>query len=319
MATKRKPRRGSLAFKPKTKSSRPYPSIKHYKEGEGVLGYAGYKAGMTRVLRVDNKNNSPTKGREIAEAVTVLEIPDLRVTGVRAYREIEGREKALTNVLAENLPRDLNKKFPAPKKGNEEELESLNEEEISDLRLLVCTQPRETGIGKKKPELFELGLGGSVNDKIEKSKELLGKEISAEDVFEEGQYADVIGITKGKGMQGPVQRHGVKLLDHKNQKSRRKAGNIGPWHPHKTSWKVPQAGKDGYNRRTEYNKRILKMGTNLEEINPEGGFKKYGKVRSKYLMLKGSVPGPAKRLIMLRPAIRKDSYSKNPEINYIEK
>ena len=319
MATKRKPRRGSLAFKPKTRANSPYPKITHYKDGEGVLGFAGYKAGMTRVLMVDDEKDSPSKGREVSEAVTVLEIPDLRVIGARAYEEVEGREKTLTDVLANNLPRDLRRKFPAPKNGNEEALEDLDNEDLSDMRLKVCTQPRNTGIGKKTPEVFEIGLGKSIEDKLELAKEYLGKEVSAGDVFTPGEYVDVISLTKGKGMQGPVQRHGVKLLSHKAQKTRRKAGNIGPWHPDTTSWKVPQAGKDGFNRRTEYNKRILKIGEDPEEINPDEGFKKYGNVKSKYMVLKGSVPGPAKRLIMLRSAIRKEGFPENPEVTFIEK
>lgn len=284
-----------------------------------MLGYAGYKAGMTRVLMVDDKEGSPTKGREVAEAVTVLEVPDLRVIGIRAYREVEGKEKALKDVLANNLPRNLDRKFPTPKEGNEESLKDVDSDKISNLRLIASTQPDRTGFGKKKPEVFELGIGGSTEDKLEKAEGLLGKEFSVSDVFEPGQYADVIGLTKGKGMEGPVQRHGVKLLDHKTQTKRRKAGNIGPWHPHRTSWKVPQAGKSGMNRRTEYNKRILDIGEESEKINPDEGFKKYGEIKSKYVLVKGSVPGPSKRLIMLRPAIRKDSYSKNPQINYVKK
>lgn len=319
MATKRKPRRGSLAFKPKTKANRPYPEITHYKDDEGVLGFAGYKAGMTRVLMVEDKDNSPSKGREVSEAVTVLEIPNLRVIGTRVYEEVEDRSKTLTDIFADNLPRDLDRKLPSPKEGNEEKLEDIDEEDISDMRLLVCTNPRNTGIGKKKPEVFELGVGRDIQDKIEHAKELMGKEISANEVFEEGEYVDVISITKGKGMQGAVQRHGVKLLSHKAQKTRRKAGNIGPWHPDTTSWRVPQAGRDGFNRRTEYNKRILKIGEDPEDVNPEEGFKKYGNIKSNYIIIKGSVPGPSKRLIMLRSAIRKKNYPENPKITYIDK
>jgi len=106
-------------------------------------------------------------------------------------------------------------------------------------------------------------------------------------------------------------------LPHNSQKKRRRAGNLGPWHPDKTSWKVPQAGRSGVNRRTEINKRILKIGDEPDQINPDSGFKKYGEVKSKWIAIKGSVPGPAKRFINLRSALRKDGYKKDPEITYI--
>jgi large subunit ribosomal protein L3 len=64
------------------------------------------------------------------------------------------------------------------------------------------------------------------------------------------------------------------------------------------------AGQLGFQTRTELNKRILKIGENGEEINPKGGFKNYGIVKTNYLLLEGSVPGPKKRLVRLRAAIR---------------
>jgi len=57
----------------------------------------------------------------------------------------------------------------------------------------------------------------------------------------------------------------------------------------------------GYHRRTEYNKLIIKIG---EPLNVEGGWVRYGQVIGPTILLKGSVPGPRKRLIILREAIR---------------
>ncbi|HLC59406.1 MAG TPA: 50S ribosomal protein L3, partial [archaeon] len=48
----------------------------------------------------------------------------------------------------------------------------------------------------------------------------------------------------------------------------------------------------------------LKMGNDGKEINISGGFVGYGLIKSDYLLLEGSVPGPSNRLIMLRTAIR---------------
>jgi len=43
----------------------------------------------------------------------------------------------------------------------------------------------------------------------------------------------------------------------------------------------------------------------IEEINPKGGFPHYGVIRNDAVIVKGSVPGPIKRLIRMRRAIRK--------------
>jgi large subunit ribosomal protein L3 len=67
---------------------------------------------------------------------------------------------------------------------------------------------------------------------------------------------------------------------------------------------MPQAGQLGYHRRTEYNKRILLIGDNGLEITPAGGFLHYGIVKSKYLVVAGSIPGVPKRPIVLRYPVR---------------
>ncbi|MFB6214538.1 MAG: 50S ribosomal protein L3, partial [Candidatus Bipolaricaulia bacterium] len=48
------------------------------------MGYAGYKVGMSRVLMIDD-TESATEGQEVAEPVTILEAPPLRVYGARFY------------------------------------------------------------------------------------------------------------------------------------------------------------------------------------------------------------------------------------------
>jgi large subunit ribosomal protein L3 len=130
---------------------------------------------------------------------------------------------------------------------------------------------------------------------------------------------DTIAITKGKGWQGTVKRHHVKLLSHKNSKHRRMIGTAGSWHPSWVQATVPQAGQMGYHQRTEYNKRVLKVGENGEEITPAGGFPNYGVIRNSYIIVHGSIPGPVKRLIGIRDAVRYQRGVKiqKPEITYI--
>ncbi|MCJ7429273.1 MAG: 50S ribosomal protein L3 [Candidatus Nanohaloarchaeota archaeon QJJ-5] len=319
MAKKSHPRRGSLGYKPQKRADRLYPTIDTVKDtGEPkALGFAGYKAGMTRVLRIEDRQDSEQQGQEVADAVTVLECPPLRVYGIRFYQEtIEGKQVA-GDVLADEFHDELERAIDLPDSTQDADIESY-EEEATDIRLLVHTQPYRTGIDKKKPEVFELPLGGSFDDKLETAREHLGDEIRVSDVVDEGEYLDIIGVTQGKGIEGPVKRHGVKTLGRKSQKISRKAGNLGPWHPDHTSWKVPQAGQRGNTRRTEHNKRLLEIDDDVERATPNGGFTGYGELNNEYILVKGSVPGPSERLIMLRSAVRKDSYPQDPEITHIE-
>ncbi len=322
MAEKSHPRRGSLGYKPQRRAERPYPQLTPPEETEAgePVGFAGYKAGMTRVLRIDDEQDSPTKGQEVADAVTVLEVPPIAVYGIRAYGMTGSGENPLTEVYADNISSALDRKAVIP--DDRTDINTLEEitDDITDIRLLVHTQPQEAGIGKKTPEVFELPIGGDdVEEKLDIATDLLGTEMAVDDIIEPGQYVDTISVTKGKGFQGPVKRHGVKTLSHKAQKSSRKAGNIGPWHPDHTKWTVPQPGGMGFNNRTELNKRVLDIGDEPDEVNPESGFKNYGEVESSYVLVKGSVPGSAKRLIMFRPAVRKGEYPQDPEITHVER
>ena len=122
-----------------------------------------------------------------------------------------------------------------------------------------------------------------------------------QDVFAPGQWVDVHAVTKGKGVQGPVRRFGVSLRSHKSEKGTRGPGNLGPWTGNR-SWTVAHAGQTGLHTRTERNKWLLQVSTKPEDINAKGGFLRYGVVKSSYVLLKGSLPGAAKRLIRLSPA-----------------
>lgn len=321
MARKRKPRSGSLGYKPQKRAERLHPSLKTVKDsGENKpLGFAGYKAGMTRVLRIEDRQEAENKGQEVADAVTVLECPPLAVYGMRLYTETSEGEKVFKDVLGDDLHAELDRAIDTPDEGHDVDEVEEHLDDLSDIRLLVHTQPYRTEIGQKKPQIFEIPVGGSIEEQYEYAAEAIDGEIRVSEVLDEGEYTDVIGITKGKGIEGPVERHGVKPLPRKTQGISRKAGNLGPWHPDHTSWKVPQAGQTGNVRRTEENKRLLRSGEDPSEVNVEGGFTNYGELDNEYVLVKGSVPGPSKRLIMLRSAIRKDSYPENPEITHIEK
>ena len=311
-----RPRRGSLAFSPRKRARDVVPRIRSWPDYEGepkLLGFAGYKAGMTHVIMIDDRKNSPTYGEEISVPVTVLECPPLRVAGIRVYKNTVYGLQIAKEVWTTELDEHLSRRLPLPKKINTD-VESLKEiEDVAEVRLITYTQPYLiTGVPSKTPEVMEYKVGGSdINSVLDYAISKLGKEVRVGEVFQEGAFIDVIAITKGKGFQGPVKRWGVITLDAKHARSskHRRVGTLGPWTPARVRWTVPQAGQMGFHQRTEYNKRIIKIGSNGEEITPEGGFVHYGVVRSDYVLVSGSVPGPVKRLIRMRDAIRPPRYT----------
>ena len=108
-------------------------------------------------------------------------------------------------------------------------------------------------------------------------------------------------------------------LSHKNSKHRRGIGNLGPKRPGYVRGTVPGSGQLGYHQRTEFNKQLMKIGAEGAEITPKGGFLNYGEVTGAYVLVHGSVPGPAKRLVRFRDPIRlaKGADTEAANITYI--
>jgi len=273
-----------------------------------VLGFAGYKAGMTHVAYIDD-SESPTKGQEIISAATIIEVPPMTVCGVRCYSSNHSLGDILTT--DEKIIKLLNVRKKAVQK-------KINEEEVDHVRLLVFAMPSKTKIGKKHIERMEIGCGGTdIKERLEYCKGLIGKELRIGDVFKSGEHVDIIAVTKGKGWQGTVKRFGTAIQRRKATGKRRHIGTLGAWTPGYVLYTIPQAGQMGYHKRTEFNKRILKIGQNPEEVTPKGGFPNYGFVGNDFLIVKGSVAGPVKRLVKLRLGIRSPGAAKEPQLTFV--
>jgi len=304
---KHAPRRGSLAYLPRGRAAsevgrvRFWPSVE---KGPTLLGFMGYKAGMTHIFIVEDKPGSPNLGKETVHPATVLDAPPILVCAVRAYVKNQHGLQTSTEAWMKKPPKDFNRVLTPPKNSDPDQGFKKMEENldrIAEFRLLVATQPRLANVPKKKMDMTEIKIdGGPIEEQFKHAKKLLGKTVSVTDIFKEGQFVDVVSITKGKGFQGPVKRWGIKILSHKSRKTKRGVAAIGPWKPPRVLYTVPRAGQMGYHQRTEYNKRILKIGADGSEVSPKGGFLRYGPVRGSYVLLDGSLPGPAKRLIRLR-------------------
>ncbi len=328
MSHPHRPRRGSIAYSPRVRARSEIPRVRSWptKKEPKLMGFAGYKAGMTHVVMTDDVPNSLTSGMEISVPVTILEAPPMKVAGIRVYNGTTNGSHAIAEAWTTELDKELNRAIAVPKKHDLPaaiaKIEQLIKDGIArDLRVIMYTLPEKvTGIPKKKPEIMENNIGGTdLKARFEYAKNLLGKSIGIGDVFNSGDIIDVLAITIGKGLQGPVKRWGIQLQKSKHSRagSVREIGTLGAWHPAHVSWRVPQLGQTGYHQRTEFNKRVMQIGKDGKTVTPEGGFLNYGIVRNDYIIIKGSVPGPVKRLIRLRPAIRSAKQMPVPEITYL--
>jgi len=114
-----------------------------------------------------------------------------------------------------------------------------------------------------------------------------GDEVRVEDVFVEGEYVDVSGISKGKGFQGVVKRHGfggVGQATHGQHNRLRAPGSIGASaYPSRVFKGMRMAGRMGNEKVTVQNLKVVK-------IIPEKNL----------LIVKGSVPGHKKSYLIIK-------------------
>jgi len=306
-----------------------------------LTAFVGYKAGLTHIVRDMDKVGSKLHKREVVETVTIIEVPALVVVGFVGYVETPNGIRALRTVWAQHLDEEAKRRFyrrwyrskkkaftKYAKKWVDDKASIENDIKLVSkycqvVRLLCETQSRKIGL-KKKAHIAEIQVnGGSTADKVKFATDLLEKQVAVDGVFAQDETIDTIAVTKGKGFKGVVSRWGVKKLPRKTHKGLRKVACIGAWHPARVSWAVPRAGQKGYHHRTEINKKIYRIGKGVhteggkevhnnastdfdltqKSITPMGGFARYGEVKEDYIMLKGSVPGPVRRVITLRKSI----------------
>ncbi|MBS3128566.1 50S ribosomal protein L3 [Candidatus Woesearchaeota archaeon] len=304
MGKGKKPRSGSMGVWPRKRATSEIARIRVWAKNKEVkpLGFAGYKVGMTHAIVTDNRPNSITKGEELFMPLTIIECPPIKVFGVNCYQQTPYGFTLSSTILLPSTDKHLSKSISFSKKTTKT-LESIKPETCSHFKLLVHTNPAKTGIGKKKPEIFELAIGGDTQAQYAYAKNILGKELHIKDIFTQGNHVDLLAITKGKGFQGPVRRFGISLKQHKSEKGVREPGSLGGWRAQgHVMYRVAHAGQMGYHQRTDFNKWIIHIGEKPENINIKGGYLHYGVVKNPYILIKGSVQGPAKRLIkMIQP------------------
>ena len=311
-------RKGSLEFWPHRRAKRLMPRVRSpaHSDTHGALGFVAFKAGMTHVMMMDD-TEGPAKGTEVSRAVTVLEVPKVSVYGIRfyskgyAYRQVSG-EVYDTGLAAKVGIKSAKKSDISKFKGKINELE--------DVTVLAFLDASVLKFGSKRVMRFEVPLGGKDNaEKLAFAEGVLGKEVKIAEFIKPGDYVDVTSVSKGKGWAGVIKRFGVSRQYRKATGKIRHVGTLGAWHPPKVLFGVPHSGHKGFNYRTEINKRVLKVGAAAEvsAVNVKGGFLHYGPVGNDYLIVDGSIPGSAKRLVRIRKAIRNNWTVKQPKLNYV--
>lgn len=307
------PRRGSIAFRPRARARslearvRTWPQLAA--EKSTLLGFSGFKAGGIHVLTIDDREKTPNFGKQLLNPATVIATPPLKIVGIRGYKKDLYGQHAIFDVYAKDLPKELLRKFDA--KSDDEAFTKAEGllGNASTIMAIVAISPNSIGLSQKTPFVFEMAVSGKdTKSQYDYVKSVLGREVKAGDIFQIGQNIDVFGITRGKGIEGPVTRFGIKRKQHKSRKSVRAVGTLGPISPAVVMYTVARQGQRGFHQRTEYNKRILVMSNTEKDgqnsINPSGGFKHFGLVRGDYIIVRGSIPGVPKRLVKMRQPIR---------------
>lgn len=114
----------------------------------------------------------------------------------------------------------------------------------------------------------------------------VGQTLRLEDVFTVGDYVDAIGISKGKGFQGVVKRHGFRGVGdqtHGQHNRERAPGSVGASsYPSRVFKGIKMAGRTGGERVKVTNLKILKV---LPEHN--------------LIVINGAVPGAKNTYIIL--------------------
>lgn len=116
----------------------------------------------------------------------------------------------------------------------------------------------------------------------------LGQEIKA-DIFEAGDKIDVSGITKGKGFQGAISRHGLSRgpMGHGSKYHRHQGSNSACSDPSKVFKGKKMAGHGGQLARTIQNLEVVRVDA-----------------EKNLLLVKGAVPGAKKSLVVVKESVK---------------
>ena len=155
-----------------------------------------------------------------------------------------------------------------------------------------------------KPELGHLKKANTTPKRffreirgVDVSQYQLGQEVKV-DIFEAGEIVDVTGTSKGKGFQGAIKRHNQKRgpMSHGSQ-YHRGVGSLGSMRTMRVLKGRALPGHMGHEKVTIQNLEIVK-------VDPENNV----------ILVKGSVPGPKKSLVIIKTAVKKPFKKESEEL-----
>jgi len=203
---------------------------------------------------------------------------------------ILGRKIGMTQVFAENgdlIPVTVVEATPnvvlQVKNAETDNYEAI-QLGFEDKREKLSNKPEKGHVAKANtaPKRFIREFNG-----VDLAEYEVGQEVKV-NIFAEGDLVDVTGISKGKGFQGAIKRHGQSRgpMAHGSRYHRR-PGSMGPVAPNRVFKGKLLPGRMGGEQITVQNLQIVKVD---EERN--------------LLLIKGNVPGARKALVKIKSAIK---------------
>ena len=203
---------------------------------------------------------------------------------------ILGRKIGMTQVFAENghlIPVTVVEVAPnvvLQKKSDDSDGYVAVQVGFEDKREKLANKPEKGHVAKANtaPKRFIREFRGDDLAAYE-----VGQEVKV-DIFAAGDIVDVTGISKGKGFQGVIKRHGQSRgpMAHGSRYHRR-PGSMGPVAPNRVFKGKLLPGRMGGDQVTVQNLEIVKVDT---ERN--------------LLLIKGNVPGAKKALLKIKGAVK---------------
>ncbi|MEK4387808.1 50S ribosomal protein L3 [Solibacillus sp. FSL W7-1464] len=203
---------------------------------------------------------------------------------------ILGRKIGMTQVFAENgdlIPVTVIEATPnvvLQKKSVETDGYEAIQLGFEDKRVKLSNKPEQGHVAKANtaPKRFIREFRN-----LEAATYEVGQEVKVE-IFAEGEVIDVTGVTKGKGFQGVIKRHGQSRgpMSHGSRYHRR-PGSMGPVAPNRVFKQKKLPGQMGGTVVTIQNLEIVKVD-----------------VERNLLLVKGNVPGSKKALVTVKTAIK---------------
>jgi large subunit ribosomal protein L3 len=203
---------------------------------------------------------------------------------------ILGRKIGMTQVFAENgelIPVTVIEATPnvvLQKKTVETDGYNSIQLGVADKREKLANKPEKGHAAKANtaPKRFVREIRDANVEEYE-----VGQEVKVE-IFAAGDKVDVTGISKGKGFQGAIKRHGQSRgpMSHGSRYHRR-PGSMGPIAPNRVFKSKELPGRMGGEQITVQNLQIVKVDA---ERN--------------LLLVKGNVPGAKKSFVIVRSAVK---------------